>query len=302
MRNKILLSLAVLIGILYLFPSQKFTFDALYPQKDAVSASLQAFRSESVSTIKVENFDWNYHVAGQGDTVILFLHGMGGAYDIWWQQINYFKTHYKTISLTYPPVTHLNDLSKGVLAILDKEKINKVVVIGSSLGGYLAQYLAVNYPNKIIKVMLGNTFPPNTETKLNNESLVNTMKWLPEWFVIKNIRKKYNNEVIPASGNSPIANAFLNELLGKGVNKEVFIARYYCVVDTFTAHIHPNIPLQIVESDNDPLVNINLRNLLKTTHPQAKIITLHEKGHFPYLMEAQNYNKIIEDFLIAPPQ
>jgi maspardin len=302
MKKNILIALAVIIAALYLYPSQKFTFDALYPQKDAVSASLEAFRAEPVSTINVENRDWGYHVAGQGDTVILFLHGMGGAYDIWWQQINYFKSHYKTISLTYPPVTHLNDLSNGVLAILEKEKINKVVIIGSSLGGYLAQYLAVNYPNKVIKVMLGNTFPPNTENKENNESLVKAMKFLPEWFVIKNIRKKYNNEVIPASGNSPIANAFLNELLGKGVNKEVFIARYYCVVDTFTAKIADNIALQIVESDNDPLVNKNLRALLKTTYPQAKVITLHEKGHFPYLMEGQNYNKIIEDFLITPPQ
>jgi len=154
------------------------------------------------------DYDWKYYTTGSGDTTILFLHGMGGSYDIWWQQINYFKTRYKIISPTYPPLTNLKDLSEGVLAILEKEKISKVVVIGSSLGGYLAQYLAVNHPDKIIKVMMGNTFAPNTENKTNNESLVKAMKWLPEWFVIKNVRKKYNTEVIPASGNSPIANAF----------------------------------------------------------------------------------------------
>jgi maspardin len=299
MKKKILIVLVGLMAILYLYPVEKFTFAEIYSQ-DTICSSLQAFRKEGTIEHKVDEYVWNYHAAGQGDTTLLFLHGMGGSYDIWWQQINYFKTRYKTISLTYPPVSNLHDLSKGILAILDKEKIQKVVIIGSSLGGYLSQYLAVKYPEKVIKCMLGNTFPPNTENKANNESLVKTMKWLPEWFVIKNIRKKYNNEVIPASGNSPIANAFLNELLGKGVTRKVFIARYNCVVDTFTPNIMSNIPLQIVESDNDPLVNKNLRDLLKTTYPQAKVVTLHDKGHFPYLMDAQNYNKIIEEFINTP--
>jgi maspardin len=300
MKKKILIALAILVAALYLYPSKKFTFEELYPHKDTVLSSLQVFRNEPTSDIKMGDFNWHYHVAGQGDTTILFLHGMGGSYDIWWQQINYFKNHYKIVSLTYPPVTHLTDLSKGILAILEKEKIQKVVIIGTSLGGYLSQYLAVNHPEKVMKVMLGNTFPPNTENKANNESLVKKMTWAPEWFVIKSIREKYNKEVIPASGNSPIANAFLNELLGKGVNRAVFIARYYCVVDTFTPKIASNIPLQIVESDNDPLVNKHLLDMLKTTYPQAKVINLHEKGHFPYLMDAQDYNKIIEEFLVTP--
>ncbi len=298
MLKKILLGLAILIAILYLYPSQKFTFEELYPQQDNILTSLQNFRKEGTNTIKVGDYDWKYYTTGNGDTTILFLHGMGGSYDIWWQQINYFKSRYKIISPTYTPVTNLKDLSAGVLAILAKEKISKIVVIGSSLGGYLAQYLAVNHPDKIIKAMMGNTFAPNTENKATNESLVKAMKWLPEWFVIKNIRKKYNNEVIPASGNSPIVNAFLNELLGKGVTREVFIARYYCVVDTFTAKISPNISLQIVESDNDPLVNKNLRDQLKSTYPQAKVVTLHNEGHFPYLAKAEAYNRVIEDFLV----
>ena len=298
MLKKILLGLAILIAILYLYPSQKFTFEELYPQSDSVLISLQNFRKEGTSSIKVGDYNWSYYTGGQGDTTILFLHGMGGSYDIWWQQINYFKARYKIISLSYPPVTNLKDLSAGVLAILAKENTTKVIVIGSSLGGYLVQYLAVNHPDKIIKAMMGNTFAPNTENKANNESLIKAMKWLPEWFVVKNIRKKYNTDVIPASGNSPIANAFLNELLGRGVTREVFIARYYCVVDTFTPKISQNIPLQILESDNDPLVNKNLREQLKLTYPQAKVVTLHNEGHFPYLFKAESYNKIIEDFLV----
>lgn len=297
MKTKIITAFAILLLVLYLYPVQKFTFEKRYPLKDSVLSSLQAFRAEPVKTIQLDGNNWKYHVAGQGDTTLLFLHGMGGSYDIWWQQIDHFKKHYKTVSLTYPPVTNLNDLSKGVLAILDKEKISKVIIIGSSLGGYLTQYLAVNHPDRVLKAMLGNTFSPNLENKAKNETLVKVMQWLPEWFVIQNIRNKYNKEVVPASQNSPIVDAFLNELLGTEVTRKVFIARYYCVVDTFTAKISPNIPLQITEADNDPLVSKNLRDLLKKMYPQAKVVTLHNAGHFPYLMDAKAYNQIIETFL-----
>lgn len=297
MLKKILLGLAILIAIVYLYPSQKYTFEQLYSQNDSVLTSLQNFRKEGTSSIKVGDYDWKYYTTGSGDTTILFLHGMGGSYDIWWQQINYFKTRYKIVSLTYPPVSNLKDLSAGIIAILDKEKISKVAIVGSSLGGYLAQYLAVTYPERVSKAMLGNTFAPNTENKQKNESLVKAVKWFPEWFFAKSLRRKYDKEVTPASDNSPILYAFSNELIGKQLTRKVFIARYYCVVDTFTPTISLNIPLQIVEADNDPLVSKNLRDQLKLTYAQAKIITLHNEGHFPYLANADSYNKVIEEFL-----
>ena len=297
MLKKILLGLAILIAIVYLYPSQKYTFEQLYSQNDSVLTSLQNFRKEGTSSIKVSDYDWKYYTTGSGDTTILFLHGMGGSYDIWWQQINYFKTRYKIVSLTYPPVSNLKDLSAGIIAILDKEKISKVAIVGSSLGGYLAQYLAVTYPERVSKAMLGNTFAPNTENKQKNESLVKAVKWFPEWFFAKSLRRKYDKEVTPASDNSPILYAFSNELIGKQLTRKVFIARYYCVVDTFTPTISLNIPLQIVEADNDPLVSKNLRDQLKLTYAQAKIITLHNEGHFPYLANADSYNKVIEEFL-----
>ena len=297
MLKKILLGLAILIAIVYLYPSQKYTFEQLYSQNDSVLTSLQNFRKEGTSSIKVGDYNWKYYTTGSGDTTILFLHGMGGSYDIWWQQINYFKTRYKIVSLTYPPVSNLKDLSAGIIAILDKEKISKVAIVGSSLGGYLAQYLAVTYPERVSKAMLGNTFAPNTENKQKNESLVKAVKWFPEWFFAKSLRRKYDKEVTPASDNSPILYAFSNELIGKQLTRKVFIARYYCVVDTFTPTISLNIPLQIVEADNDPLVSKNLRDQLKLTYAQAKIITLHNEGHFPYLANADSYNKVIEEFL-----
>ncbi len=287
----------ILVAGIYLYPAKKFTFEENYPARDEVLSSLQAFRKEPTQRILVAKQTWVYHSAGAGDTAIIFLHGMGGSYDIWWQQVNYFKTRYRTVSLSYPPVSSLRELSEGVIAILNQEKINKVFVVGSSLGGYLAQYLAVNYPGRVMKASLGNTFCPNTIQKARNERTTKLMRWVPEWYVIKTIRKKYNAEIVPAANHSPIVKAFLNELLGAHVDRKIFLARYQCVVDPFVANISPSIPLQIIQSDNDPLVEPELREMLTRQYPQAKVVTLHHLGHFPYLNEADTYNRILEQFL-----
>jgi maspardin len=295
--KKVLIILAIVLVGVYLYPAQQFTFDDRYPKDDEVSESLREFREEPTKSLTLNGQDWTYYSAGTGDTTIMFLHGMGGSYDIWWQQMNHFKKNYRVVSMSYPPVKTLKELSEGLMAILEKEKIEKVVVIGSSLGGYLAQYFCVNHPEKVIKASLGNTFAPNTENKAKNEKLVKMMQWVPEWFVIKNIRAKYNKEVIPAANNNPVTDAFLNELLGTEVTREIFTDRYYCVVDTFNAKINENIPLQIIETGNDPLVSKNLREALKANYPQAKVVNLGNIGHFGYLNEPVKYNAVLEEFL-----
>jgi pimeloyl-ACP methyl ester carboxylesterase len=295
--KKVFIALFLLLVVFYMFPVKKFTFKEIYIKQDSLSLSLENFRKEQTRSALVDGNSFKYHFSGKGDTTILFLHGMGGSYDIWWQQIIFFRPNYKTLSLTYPNVNTLQQLSAGLNKILEQEKISKVIVVGSSLGGYLAQYFTIQYPEKVIKTSLGNTFAPNQENKAKNETLVKIMQYLPEWLVIKTIRAKYNKEVIPSANNHPTVNAFLNELLGSEVTKEAFTNRYYCVVDTFSSKINSNIPIQIIESSNDPLVSKKLREALKAQYPQAKKVNLGNIGHFGYLNEPGKYNEAIEEFI-----
>ena len=69
-----------------------------------------------------------------------------------------------------------------------KENIDKVHTVGSSLGGYLTQYIAVNHPEKVLNISLGNTFPQNDIIKAKNGKLSTLLAYVPEWFVIKNFR------------------------------------------------------------------------------------------------------------------
>lgn len=292
----ILLLVTISLGIFYLIPASTVNLDNLYP--DRALSQLQQIRQLPVQQLQAGNHNWTYLVTGKGETTLLFLHGMGGTYDIWFQQIDYFKDRYRIISVEYPPAHSLAELTAGIIAVLDKEKVQQAVVIGSSLGGYLAQYLAAHHPQRVLKVSLGNTFPPNTEIRETTRTMALLMRYLPEWLVIQQMRSRYEEEVLPASGNSPTAKAFLLSLVGGRVTKKNLLARYDCVVDYFDMPISEDIPVQIIESDNDPLIIPDLRRQLKEKYGHATTVTLHGEGHFPYLSNPENYNKILEDFII----
>lgn len=223
---------------------------------------------------------------------------MTGAYDIWWEIITLLQDRYRIVSVTYPPLDSLAELGQGIMAILAKEQFTQVNLVGSSLGGYLAQYLVQKYPDKIERAVFANTFPPNDIIAKKNKIIGGILPFLPEWVIMRILRGSVDDAIFPASGNSEIVRAFILEETSGKMNKKQFVARFHCVIDPFTAPDVKalNIPVFIIESDNDPLVEPQLREMLKKTYPTAQIQTLHAVGHFPYLNEPKLYARIIEKF------
>lgn len=273
----------------------------LYTRVDADTRhALETFRAmHPPQSITIERMTWEYLTTGQGEETILFLHGMTGAYDIWWQQINALQERYRIISVTYPAIHTLEGLTRGILAILKREQIAKVNLVGTSLGGYLAQFLLAQYPSLILQVCFGNTFPPNDLIARQNRWIGMALHFLPESVVLSSVRKNIADSIYPAANQSELVLAFLLELLKNRMSKAQFVARYHCVVEPFSIPSLQSleIPAMIIESDNDPLVAATLRERLKVTYPSATVRTLHHVGHFAYLSEAPTYNRQIEEWL-----
>lgn len=290
----------LLIAVAYLVPVPQKHALALYrlPYGQPIKGLID-FRSLPTKSIQAVGHDWTYLTLGKGPKTILFLHGMTGSYDFWWQQMMAFGSTYQVISVTYPPIDNLAELGQGIMAILDKEHVDKTVVVGSSLGGYLTQYLLATYPQRVEKAVLGNTFPQNDIYEQQNKTRVTLATWLPEWAVMGALRKNLEEKVIPASETNPLAEAMLLENGYGRMSKAQFLARYYCVIDKFKPvdNQTKNVPLLIFESDNDPLILPELRTKLKQLYPTAQVHTFHQKGHFPYLNDPTEYNAVLGEFL-----
>ncbi len=293
-----LVLILVILGV-YLIPVQHKSMAELYSKVDTDTAkSLMFFRnSYPVKTLNVDGVDWEYLALGQGDEVVLFLHGMTGAYDIWWQQLEALQGTYRMISVTYPAVDSLEEMDRTVMAILDAEGVERFHVVGSSLGGYFAQYLVARHPDRILSAVFANTFPPNDILAEKNKTIGTLLPYLPEWLVMNVLRRSMRDSVYPASDYSELALAFgLEQTYGRMSQAQV-LGRYRCVIDPFEAPdlAALGIPAMIIEADNDPLVEKALREQLKTTYPTTEVITL-SNGHFPYLSMPDQYTHLLEVF------
>ena len=303
MRSKfriIAILLLVILLAVYLWPVPRVPFDKVYAMVDAeMVTSLQAFRAaHPPKTIMVDGAKWEYVSFGQGTEMILFLHGMTGAYDIWWRVMEELQSEYRVISLTYPAVNTLDEMSAGALAILDAEGVDKANIVGTSLGGYFAQYLVATHPDRVSRAVFSNTFPPNDLIKEKNGTIGGLIPFLPEWLVIDVLRGSFVESIYPASGNDELTLAFLMELSYGRVSRAQVAGRYRCVVEKFTVP-DPDalgIPVMIIEADNDPLVEAALREQLKETYPSAVVHTMSEVGHFPYLPLSSEYAQFLHDF------
>lgn len=308
MRSKfriIAIFLLVILLAVYLWPVPRVPFDEVYANVDPdLSASLQNFRAaHPPKTIKVDGAKWEYVSFGQGEETILFLHGMTGAYDIWWRVMEDLQTEYRVIALTYPAVDSLDEMSAGALAILDAEGVDKANIVGTSLGGYFAQYLAARHPDRVAGAVFSNTFPPNDLIKEKNGTIGALIPFLPEWLVIDVLRGSFTESIYPTSGNDELTLAFLMELSYGRVTRAQVAGRYRCVVEKFEA-TNPDalgIPVMIIEADNDPLVELALREQLKETYPSATVHSLSGVGHFPYLKLPEEYAQFLREFFAIAP-
>jgi pimeloyl-ACP methyl ester carboxylesterase len=295
---KIIFVIILLIIIIsYFLPTSQKDFFVLYDKEDNASQSLKEFQSRATKTINVDHVAWQYYVRGKGEKTILFLHGMGGAYDLWWQQINALEVNYKVISYSLPEnIDSLEKALKGITKILETEKITTFYGVGTSMGGYIMQYLVQKMPNRVEKAVFGNTFSVNDILLTKNKQKSKIIPFLPEIVISKLAEKQLKEKLIPAGKNSKLLASFLPSL---PFSKKQFINRYHIVVDPFPLknnYAIKRIPKLIIESDNDPLVEKELRKDLKNVYHDAKVYTFHKEGHFPYINAAGQYNKVLMDF------
>ncbi len=242
-------------------------------------------------TVSVGPVTWRYRTAGTGPALLL-LHGMAGSGDIWFQQIDALAGERHLVAVTYPLVGSLADLRHGIDAVLTAEGIERFSVLGTSLGGYLAQYLLAREPDRIDRAIFANTFPPNDLIARSSKGLARSLGFLPNRLVSAFLRRNVERNLVPAGDGSELLGYLLHEQFSGADVKRTFLARYRCVVDPFDAPT-PQAPVTIFDSDNDPLVAEPLRRLLRATYPDAPVRTFAGAGHFPYVNRPGAYTAAV---------
>jgi pimeloyl-ACP methyl ester carboxylesterase len=130
--------------------------------------SLSTYHSKleiDMPKIKANNIEIYYEVHGAGEPLVL-ISGIGYPLWQWHKMVPYLAEHFQVITFDNRGVGQTDKptgpysaqmLAADTSGLLDELGIEKAVIMGHSMGGFIAQSLALDFPEKVSKLILCST-------------------------------------------------------------------------------------------------------------------------------------------------
>jgi pimeloyl-ACP methyl ester carboxylesterase len=136
----------------------------------------------------VNGIKLNYKIEGHGEPLVMIM-GLGASRSGWSSQIPFFKKHFRIVTYDNRGVGK-SDKPKGPYSIrmmaddavklMDHLEFEKAHILGLSMGGMIAQELAINYPERVLKLVLACTFACKDEVSGDTSEQAGLLHLSPE--------------------------------------------------------------------------------------------------------------------------
>lgn len=238
-----------------------------------------------------------YSDRGEGPCLLL-LHGYLESMEIWKDFAERISGRYRLIIPDLPGHgnsgiwgdTHsMEDLAGGIRALMESEGIDKIFLVGHSMGGYVVMAFADLFPEKLLgySLMHSTCFADSDEKKENRDreiSLVLCGK--KRQIVLVNIPKAFsagNVDRIPDEVEKARSIA-----LGNTDQGIIALLRGMKLRPDRSAVLKdPSLPLLLIGGMKDNYIPVEVFENLVRLAPHAKVLRLEESGHMGFVEERE---------------
>jgi len=241
--------------------------------------------------------------AGQGTTpALLLLPGTLGRGDVFFHQIDALAPQIRVLAVSYPARGKLTAWLSDLTAIIEAQGLDKVAVLGTSLGGYIAQMLAATRPEKVSHLFAANTLPSVRE--LPHRRPFSLDLWRAP---IADLRAGFGDTLVDWRASHP-SEADLIDLLMAELNGRIPEPELRARMDVLKgADELPECPLPaddvtLIDAEDDPLIPLQWRQRLRGQLDAGAAFRFQTGGHFPYLAHPSQYTAVIRYRLGLDPR
>lgn len=240
--------------------------------------------------------DWGYIDVGEGP-VLLLIPGTLGRSDIFWQQINALKGRIRIIATSYPAIGGVVEWGADIISLMDELKIDTATILGSSLGGFLAQYIAAKSPERVDRLIGANTL--NSIAGLGSHPPYSLdLDAAP----IDDLRAGFGTGLegwrAAHPDQSDLVDLLLMEVGGRILEPE--LRRRLDALKTGPVLPPPGIPADriiTIEVNDDPLIPPEMRASVRDCLKPSVAYRFLEGGHFPYIARPEAYTALLEQVM-----
>ncbi len=257
--------------------------------------------------IELPQCSLNYRISGNGPAVVL-LHGYLEDLSIWDNLTENLESDYTVLSIDLPghgksicknEVIRMDFMADCVSAVMRTVALEKVWIIGHSMGGYVSLAFAERYPSWLNGLCLLHS-TPNADTHEKHAARladINLVKQggkeqlvqnnIPHLFATQNLQK-FADEVqrIKAIARNTSDIGIIGALNGMLQRPD----RNHVIE-------HADFPVTMIFGKHDNLINLSVAQGLEKQHKKAQTVYLNNSGHMSFIEEPHQITLVINSFL-----
>ena len=259
-------------------------------------------------TIELNNFHLSYDDVGEGSTPIIFLHGYPFDKTMWQGQLEFLKPSCRLIafdirgfgkSMDEKSPLSIDLFADDVIQFMDKSSIEKAIICGLSMGGFIALNAINKFPERFEALVLCDT-----------QCIADTIE-------VKEKRYKTIDE-IEVDGAANFNEGFIKSVFHKDsiTNKKELVEELRSVVFSNSKHIitqglialaersetcstlnEIGIPTLIICGREDVVTPLTQSEMMHEAIKGSILHVIDTAGHVSNLEQPQEFNKHLLDFL-----
>lgn len=239
-----------------------------------------------------------YESNGEGPAIV-FAHGGGGNAASWWQQVPHFADRYRVITFDHrgfgrstcePEDVLAGYFADDMIRILDDTSIDQAVLIAQSMGGTTSILTALAHPDRVAGIVMGNASGPVLTPEVI-EALSSIEERAKKAGGLSNLTLATD-----LAERDPALVFLYAQLSGFNPQRPLNVAALNAKIDLASLEAL-TMPMIMVTTDGDLLLPASA---IRSVAPylNAEVVEIAGSGHSPYFEKPDEYNTVIDEFLL----
>ena len=260
-------------------------------------------------TVKINNIDCYYEVHGKGKPLVLIA-GLGSDSQSWQPALLEFAKHFKVIVFDnrgigrtkYPQDNFdIRTMAQDTVSLIDELEVERCDILGHSLGGYIAQEVAINHPQKVNRLILASTSAFTCER--NKFLFTNLLRLLEEGIEYELFLREFFFWIFTPRffNNNTNVDSAIKYLLDypypitlEGFRKQAEVINEFRSLDRLD---RVKAETLVIAGEKDILITPEEAKMLSEKIANVKLVFLENAAHSIHMEETENFVKCIVDFL-----